>query len=154
MSTEVTFPCTAHPYMPHDPPMALLDEILACSDTQIEALVRIRPGIPFYADGGVPNWVGIEYMAQAIGASAGVCAVRAGKEVQIGFLVSTRRANFSLPLYADGMELHVFALEVIIAANGLATFDCRIEAEGEEIATARINVYQPEDAQAYLGAGD
>ncbi len=150
MKTYPEFPCAALPYVPHGEPMSLLDDIVAFDGTTIEATVRIRPDSLFAGPEGVPNWVGMEYMAQAIGAAAGLRMVAAGDEVQLGFLVSIRRIAFAEDFFPPGAELRVHAQEVIIAANGLATFDCWICAGDAEWARARINVYQPDDAAAYL----
>lgn len=150
MNKYPEFPCAALPYVPHGEPMSLLDEIIAFDGTTIEATVRIRPDAPFAEAEGVPNWVGMEYMAQAIGAAAGLRMVASGGDVQLGFLVSIRRIAFAADFFPPGSELRVHAQEVIIAANGLATFDCWIRTDDTEWARARINVYQPDDAQAYL----
>lgn len=150
MSEYPKFPCAALPYVPHGEPMSLLDTIVSFDGKTIEATVTVTAGSLFCSPCGVPNWVGMEYMAQTIGAAAGLRMVADGGEVQLGFLVSIRRIGFREDFFPTGAELRVFAQEVIIAANGLATFDCWICVEGEEWARARINVYQPEDAQQYL----
>ncbi len=150
MNAYPEFPCAALPYVPHGEPMSLLDEIVDFDGKTIEATVTIRPDSLFFGAEGVPNWVGMEYMAQAIGASAGLRMVAGGGKVQLGFLVSIRRIAFAEDFFREGAQLRVYAQEVILAANGLATFDCWIVSDGAELARARINVYQPEDAQAYL----
>ena len=153
MNDYPAFPCPALPYVPHGEPMSLLDDILAFEGDRVEARVTIRPDSMFFADGGVPNWVGMEYMAQTIGASAGLRSRAAGGEVKLGFLVSVRRVEFACDQYAEGDCLQVSATEVVMAANGLATFDCAITRDEETLAQARINVFQPEDAQAFLAGG-
>ncbi len=150
MSAYPKFPCAALPYVPHGEPMSLLDEVVAYDGETIETAVTIRPDSMFVCPDGVPSWVGMEYMAQAIGAAAGLRMVASGGEVQLGFLVSIRRIGFAEDFFPPGQRLQVFAREVIIAANGLATFDCWINAGDVELARARINVFQPADADAYL----
>lgn len=150
MSAYPKFPCAALPYVPHGEPMSLLDEIVAYDGEIIETVVTIGSGSMFFCPQGVPSWVGMEYMAQAIGAAAGLRMVASGGEVQLGFLVSIRKIAFADDFFPPGMRLRVFAQEVIIAANGLATFDCWIKSGDVELARARINVFQPEDADAYL----
>ena len=63
-------PCAAEPYLPHDAPMALIDEIVSVSEGSLEAVVAIHPACQFAAQDGVPVWVGVEYMAQGIAAPA------------------------------------------------------------------------------------
>ena len=57
--------------LPHDPPMVLIDKVLSYDENSLVAEVAIRPDSAFCGANGVPGWVGIEYMAQAIAAHAG-----------------------------------------------------------------------------------
>ena len=77
--------------LPHSGPMVLLDRLVAADDESLCAEVRIRADSLFFVDGGVGGWVGLEYMAQAIGAFAGYRARLRGEPVRIGFLLGTRR---------------------------------------------------------------
>ncbi|MGJ8667953.1 MAG: ApeP family dehydratase [Oceanococcus sp.] len=150
MSHIPQFPCVAETYLPHAAPMALLDDILACDENSILGRVFISENTMFCGPNGVPNWVGIEYMAQAIAAWGGVQAQRRGEKVKIGFLVSTRRMLCALDHYPVGANLEIGAHAVSVADNGLATFDCHIKLDGEDIVSARINVFQPADPHAFL----
>ncbi|WP_315982756.1 hypothetical protein [Aliamphritea spongicola] len=58
--------------VPHSGKMSLLDEIIDYGDEWLEASVRIHAGAMFADDKGVPAWVGLEYLAQAVGAYAGL----------------------------------------------------------------------------------
>lgn len=147
---EPDFPCAAEPYLPHAAPMALLDDITACGSEDIQCQVHIDSSTLFAGPDGVPNWVGVEYMAQAIAAWAGVQARRRGEPVKIGFLVSTRKMNCAVDAFPLCRSLNVFAQRVSISENGLATFDCRIELDQRELVSARINVFQPADPEAFL----
>ena len=62
--------------VPHSGAMSLLDRVLAVDSDTLVAEVAIHPGSMFYSQAmqGVGSWVGIEYMAQAIAAHAGVLA--------------------------------------------------------------------------------
>ena len=57
--------------LPHSGPMVLLDHVVAADDESLCAAVRVRENSLFYVDGAVGGWVGLEYMAQSIGAFAG-----------------------------------------------------------------------------------
>lgn len=147
---HVVFPCAAEPYLPHAAPMALLDEILACEGDALHGRVHIGPQTLFNGPRGVPSWVGVEYMAQAIAAWGGVRAQRRDEAVKIGFLVSTRKMSCAVDFFPPDSALEIYARKVTMADNGLATFDCRIEQAAEELVSARINVFQPADPQAFL----
>ena len=132
--------------LPHAPPMILLDRVTGWDQGRLYAMVEIRSDNPFYVPGhGVPCHVGIEYMAQACGAYAGLEAKHAGQPVRIGFLLGTRHFSSQTPWFQLGEILTVSILEVL-RESSMGVFDCRIAHDGDEVATARLNVYQPEDA--------
>lgn len=147
------FPCAAEPYLPHAAPMALVDQIIRHESGQLESAVHIGDQHLFMTEAGVPVWVAVEFMAQSIAAYAGVQAVRRGEPVRIGFLVSTRQMNCAVDFFERGSDLRVFVREVVMAENGLATFDCSVQLQGRDCVSARINVFQPADPDAFLRSG-
>jgi predicted hotdog family 3-hydroxylacyl-ACP dehydratase len=92
-------------------------------------------------DKTVPAWVGIEYMAQAIAAYAGVMSKRAGDPVKLGFLLGTKRYNSNVAEFRAGSTLTVH-VEKTIQDDNLGAFECNIQGCGVEV-TANLNVYQP-----------
>src|SRR5574341_117665 len=98
--------------LPHSGPMVLLDRVIAADEESLCAEVRIRQNSLFCNAGGVGAWVGLEYMAQAIGAYAGYAAKLRGDPIRIGFLLGTRRYQCSQPQFAVGSLLKVY-FEVI-----------------------------------------
>ena len=70
--------------LPHAGPMVLLDRVISVDDDSLLAEVRIRSDSLFCDGDGVGAWVGIEYMAQAIGAWAGYIARLRGEPVKLG----------------------------------------------------------------------
>ena len=136
--------------LPHKPPMVLLDRVLAWDDGALEAEVEIRLGIPFYRESfGVPAHIGIEYMAQACGAYVGLEAKTTSQPVRLGFLLGTRHYRATVAYFRDGERLSIH-IQQILREMEIGVFDCRITAAGEELATARLNLYQPADAAAAL----
>lgn len=148
-----SWPQPAEPFLPHAAPMALLDDIIDFGESFLQAQVSIEPETAFFADTGVPVWVGIEYMAQCIAAYAGVKAWQHAQPVKIGFLVSTRRMDCAVDEFSNGQMLQIFAQQVSGPQAGLATFDCRIEVNDQIVTKARINVFQPDDPVAFLAQG-
>ncbi len=136
--------------LPHSGPMVLLDRVTSADAESICAEVRIRRNSMFYIDGGVGAWVGLEYMAQAIGAYAGYSAILRDEPVKIGFLLGTRNYQCLRPLFTLGSVIKVCAKRVFQDDNGLASFDCHIDDENGRIASASVTVFQPADAQAFL----
>lgn len=134
--------------LPHEGPAVLLDAVVAWDQGQLTAQVAIHTASRFFEPGhGVPGYVGIEYMAQACGAYAGLEAKSKGEPVRVGFLLGTRRYTCSRPWFAAGDSLTV-RIDEVLREGVMGVFDCHIAVDGTDVAAARLNVYQPEDPAA------
>lgn len=148
---------TSHPLydieyvIPHRGAMRLVDALLEWDEARAAVAVR-APGAGIFADanGEVPAWIGIEYMAQAIAAWSGCNARAAGKAPGMGFLLGTRRYAAEVAAFAGAAPLRVEARVELLGDNGLGSFACTISAHGEKIASANISVYQPENAADFI----
>ena len=127
--------------LPHTDPMVLVDEVVDAGPEFARCRVRIGEASPFCAAGLVPAAVAIEYMAQTVGAYAGLRARSAGLPVRIGYLLGTRDLALEVDGFAAGEELIVEAREVW-SDLPLAAFACRVERAGVVVASATLNVYQ------------
>ena len=130
-------------WVPHRGAMSLLDEVERCDDHSVVACVRVPAGGLFCGPGGVPAWVGIEYMAQAIAAWSGVRARTGGGSPRIGYLLGSRRYEAHVAAFEPGACLQVHAQCEFIGDNGLGLFDCRITLDGRLLAQGRISVFEP-----------
>lgn len=136
--------------VPHQGPMCLLDRVIAAEGERLSAEVIVpAQGLFSHAD-GVGAWVGIEYMAQAVAAWAGYQARQQSGEPRIGLLLGTRRYRCSVARFAPGQRLQVDIERGYQADNGLGQFACRITSEGQELASAQLTVFGPEDPTAFL----
>lgn len=149
---EMQWPMAA--LVPHAGRMSLLGELVGAEGDELQAALTVGPQDLFFdAMGpgtGVGAWVGIEYMAQAVAAWAGLQARRAGGGAQIGFLLGSRRYRSSRSAFAAGERLCVTVRREFQADNGLGQFDCRIEIGTETVASAQLTVFGPEDPAAFL----
>jgi predicted hotdog family 3-hydroxylacyl-ACP dehydratase len=136
--------------VPHAGPMVLLDRVISVGEDSLLAEVRIRSDSLFCNADGVGAWVGIEYMAQAIGAWAGYNAQLRGEPVKLGFLLGTRRYECIRPIFVSGSVLRVHIQRVFQDENGLGSFECYIEDEQGRIATAAVSVFQPPNVNDFL----
>jgi predicted hotdog family 3-hydroxylacyl-ACP dehydratase len=138
--------------VPHEHPMILVDALIAYNDISAQCLVNITSTSNFFNEvkQGVPSYVAIEYMAQSIAAFANANEKDQGGEVAIGFLVSSRKLKVFVSNFTLGMKLNVFVEQLYAEESGLSAFDCFIEHEGERVAEAKINIFQPQDANAFL----
>lgn len=140
--------------VPHSGAMVLLDRVLAVDADSLRAEVAIRPESLFCGADGVGAWVGIEYMAQAIAAHAGHAARLRGEPVQIGFLLGSRRYECARPAFSVGSLLRVEIRCLLFAANGLGSYECRIEDEDGVAATATVSVFLPANADEFLNGSE
>ncbi len=136
--------------VPHRGAMLLLDRLLAHDEDSITVEAVVREDNLFAAAEGVPIWVGIEYMAQAIAAWAGCRARQVNEPVKLGFLLGTRRFECVGGYFRFGQRLHVEARREFSADNGMGMFACRILADALEVATANVLVYEPTDIVEFL----
>lgn len=148
-NTQYTFESV----VPHTGAMVLLDNIDHWSEEYLQASVTVRADAPFVDERGMPAWVGVELMAQTIGALGGCRSREQQQPVKIGFLVGTRRYSSSHSYFPLGAKLEVTVKELIHGENGLCVFECNLQGTGEHqhiSAKANINVFQPEDPERFL----
>ncbi|PKI14353.1 3-hydroxylacyl-ACP dehydratase [Colwellia sp. 12G3] len=138
--------------VPHKHPMILIDELVAYSDLIAQCSLKITSKSNFYNDStqSVPSYVAIEYMAQSIAAFANANEKDQGGKVAIGFLVSSRKLKVFVSEFTLGMQLIVSIEQLYAEESGLSAFDCFIEHDGKRVAEAKINIFQPQDANAFL----
>lgn len=136
--------------IPHAGPMVLLDRVISVDENSLVAEVRIRSDSLFCNPDGVGAWVGIEYMAQAIGAWAGYNAQLRGEPVKLGFLLGTRRYECSRPIFMLGSVLRVHVQRLFQNENGLGSFECSIDNEEGPVASATVTVFQPPNVDNFL----
>ena len=130
--------------VPHSGRMVLLNRVIEFDEENMVAEVIVRDDGLFGDGSTVPAWLGIEYMAQTIAALGGMKRRLAGKPLNLGFLLGTRRYDCNLDIFPVGSVLTV-CVNQLVEDLGLGVFDCRITAEGIS-ASAKLNVYQPDSA--------
>ncbi len=146
--------------IPHSGPMVLIDQILEYSEQHLVAEIKIEENCKFYQTSkqGVPAWVGVEYMSQAIAALAGIYAKQQGREIKLGFLLGTRKYNILQTVFKKDHVYRISVSQLYKDDSGLASFDCRIEeqeqspkSQTEELKTecvrAKLNVFETNNLQ-------
>ncbi|MCK5122023.1 MAG: hotdog family protein [Methylococcales bacterium] len=131
--------------LPHDGAMVLLDNVLEYDQQSLVAAVTVRNDGMFGDGKTIPAWIGIEYMAQTVAAHGGMMCHLAGKPINLGFLLGTRRYTCNISEFTVGMHLTV-KVERLIEDQGLGVFTCQILGDGIDI-SAKLNVYQPDKAE-------
>jgi predicted hotdog family 3-hydroxylacyl-ACP dehydratase len=122
--------------LPHRGSMLLIDEVLSHEPDSIVTGATVSPE-------GMPAWMGLELMAQAAAACAGMEARRGGRIGQTqprgGMLVGCRAYRATSPSLPGGV-LHVAARRTA-TDEGFSIFDCSVStAGGDTLATGKIQV--------------
>ncbi len=124
----------------HRAPMLLIDRIVECDADTLVAEVDVSPVSSFFCeDHGVPVWIAIEYMAQAVAALGGIQALRRGDPVPVGFLLGSQRFKTNAAYFPAGVTLRVSIVENVAATYGLGSFDGTVTA-GNITVSARLSV--------------
>ena len=145
--------------LPHSGHMVLIDRVTEHRADFVRVEAHIGEKHILLQNGVLPTTMGMEIMAQAIGAFAGIQAISAGEEVKLGFLLGTRKLN----LFADHIPIgttlvataHLFTQD----PSGMGVFDCElrwIDAPNDVremlppdglLAAAALNVYSPKEGK-------
>lgn len=136
--------------LPHAGNTILIDEILAHDADSLTARTVVKPGPYSLPDGSLPPWLGLELMAQAVGAWAGCQARLAGTAVKLGFLLGTRRYDCHADSLPAGAVLTIPVKRGFIDDSGMSVFECELRDGDRLLAAARLNVYQPKDPTVFI----
>ncbi len=131
-------------WLPHRGRMRLIDSVERCDADGLLCTAIVRPDGLFCGPDGMPAWIGVELMAQAAAAWSGARAREGGGGgPRVGYLVSARRYDAHVPVFAPGATLAIHAACAMAGDNGLCLFDCTISHADRELAAGRIGVYEP-----------
>lgn len=129
--------------LPHKGPAVLIDKVIDDSRDSIRVTAQIDSTHRFFVAGhGVPSWVGIEMMAQAIAAHAGLSGRRENREPRTGMLLGTRRYETTTPWFPEGANLEILAKREFGEDGGLAACQCAILCNGQTLASATIIIIE------------
>lgn len=140
-----TFPPIAE-LVPHAGPALLLDAVLEHADGRIRARARVSAASRYFVpDRGLPGWVGLELMSQAIAAYAGLKARREQRPPRAGMLLGTRRYETRASYFPEGAELEIECIRDFGADSGVAACACTIQSGGEMLAEATIIIVEVDE---------
>ena len=141
--------------LPHSGHMVLIDRVLEYSDSYVSVEAEVDESHILLSNGSLPITAGMEIMAQAIGAFAGIQALLACKQVKLGFLLGARKLNLFSDSIPIGVKLKATAQVSTQDAGGMGVFDCELRwIEAPEairhllpldglLVQAALNVYSP-----------
>jgi predicted hotdog family 3-hydroxylacyl-ACP dehydratase len=130
--------------------MRLLAEVVAHGPRETTCAVDVDASALFRrADGSVPAWLGLEYMAQCAAVHGGLASRERGQAPRPGLFLGSRRVRFAVEAFPAGARLRVTARHHR-GETGLAWFDCSLRDErgGRTLAEGRLSVYVFDDWSA------
>jgi len=142
------------PLLAHEGSAILIDKVLSYGEGHLVAWVG-HDKKSLYSDdlGNVPIWVGLEYMAQTIGAFAGIVSLQNNEPIRIGLLLGVRKYKASVPRFLKNSPVEISVEEVFRDEDNLAMFDCEIKdgVDGRVMASAQIKAILSSDIDQILG---
>jgi predicted hotdog family 3-hydroxylacyl-ACP dehydratase len=131
--------------------MILLDQMIDATAMGSMCEVTIGPQTLFIESAGVPAFVGLEYMAQAVAAYGGYKSYLAGEPIAIGFLLGTPELRTYCQVFNCGQTLQIQVTHVW-GEHELMQFHCTIQDAFTRklLQQAELNVFKPQDLQLYL----
>lgn len=140
--------------LPHRGKMLLISRVTAYDvpARSIHAEYDVDEACLFYdpALGGVPAWLGFEFMAQAVSALSGITGKVRGVPPMIGFILSVHSLDVRLPLFKRGCVVRSGVCEEL-RVDTVSTFRCTVHADGDEALTARVMVMDVADPERFGG---
>lgn len=141
--SEMNFP-PLEELMPHRKPMILIDRMISASETGGACQVRVTSESKFCALDGVPAYVGLEYMAQAVAAFRGFRSRNQDLPVLVGYLLGTPEFSSQCKTFSVGQTLRI-EVEHVWGEDEFGRFQCAIKdaTTGALLQTAGLSVFQP-----------
>jgi len=143
--------------VPHRGRMFLLSRVSKCDmkEYSVEAECDITEDCLFYDPiaGGVPVWVGFEFIAQAISVLFGLKRREMGKEPKIGFLMSISSMKTGVPVFKAGTRVghqakEISHIDMVYSFECFAFLDGRVVLEGKltamDVDERKMEAYQKE----------
>lgn len=136
-------------YLPHEPPMVLIDRLVQYSDDEIVVEALIKERYPFSDSAGA--WIGLEFMAQAAGIHAELTRVDHGEEVKIGFLLGTRRFHSLISEFDVGSNILITVRKEFTSDNGVSAATGYIhDLDGRLLCEAGLTLFQAKNNSDFL----
>ena len=132
----------ASEFLLHREPMLLVDRLvdIGADFARCEWLAD-APNLA-EAGRGIPAYIGIETMAQCIAVHAGARARTRGFGPPLGFLLGTRHFSSSVSHLEPGRTYVAECRELVRDSQGMGSFACQLQLDGESVATANLAVLE------------
>jgi len=137
-----------HSIVPHKNKMLLLSKITGYNleERSLEAEYHITESCLFFdsAIGGVPSWVGFEFIAQAIAALSGIGSREKDKKDEkprIGFIISISKMEVFVPILKSGSTV-VINVKELDCTDSVYNFDGHIFLDGIKVLEGTLTIME------------
>ena len=139
---SLTLPVRASLFMPHKPPMLMVDKIISINDRDkssvIESVVT-HDWLFLDSDGKLDREAHMEIMAQAAAAQHGYNLASGGKQEERGFIVGIKRFSVRGDAFAD--DILSVNVELGPEIESLSVVYGKIFRDGSELSSAELTVW-------------
>ena len=144
--SDFVLPQPAVNFLPHRPPMCLLDTLLVCDDSGCRTEVRVtEQGLLVDDDGNLEPVALVEMIAQSFAAMRGYIDQRSGLPVREGFLVGVRRMELHRPVsVGDRLEI---AVQTSAQIGPFAVAEGEVRRGAEVVASGSLKLWIPDPDQ-------
>ena len=130
--------------LPHAGPMRLVSRVVSHTRERTICAVDVGDSELFRdADGFVPAWVVLEWMAQTVAAHGALLDGLAGATLKPGLLVGAKQLELLRDRFASSDSLEVTA-RILQRVGRLASLACEARLDGELVATSTLSVFVPD----------
>jgi predicted hotdog family 3-hydroxylacyl-ACP dehydratase len=138
---------TPDAYLPHHPPMLLLETTENVTNEQAVCRVTVnRNGVlaPFIdANGCLPGWYALELMAQTVGVWSGWNRHQRGEApISLGMVLGARELKCAAGEFQADSTLEI-TVSLLMQDERFGSFECEITHKGETLASGRVSTFQP-----------
>lgn len=140
--------------VPHKGHMHLLDRVISYDfeKTEVETEVDITEKSMFFEEsyGGVPVWIGFEYMAQSVSVMTGLVGLKTNTPPKTGFILSVTNFRSETNVFPVGSTVHIWVHQTV-RMDMAVTFEGKIFVNDNLVATATMNTVEVDDSKKTLG---
>ena len=151
MKIDMTLPMPAETFIPHRPPMRLVETLISCGEAAGLIEARNCPdGVLADSDGALDEVALVELLAQGYAVIKGYDDLSQGREVSKGYLVGVRKLRITGRARAG--ERLLVHIRTVGSFEGFAVAEGEVERAGEIIASGTIKLWIAAEGSAAGGA--
>lgn len=138
---SIRFPCPAGQFVPHEPPMLLIDKLLNKDGKKTTASAVLESGSLFYAEkhAMMPEYF-IEIIAQTMAAANGLEAHIARSPIKNGFI--TEVSDFRMHILAGGNSEFIITVEEVMTLGSMKLMKGEVFVAETSAASAELKIYE------------